>query len=241
VCQRMWHVVRCLCNLSIFVGKLKIRWSLSRKHTLGTLNFHQSVPRPAPPTSLPPSEAVRVELGRVTYAKESAPGAPLWVKMAEVPALMRAAGANMSPCANGGRTNGADLWPEDAPDRATLTPRTSKGHGFSPSREAAFYDVTSIPRSFDIVDLGTRAAGIAPSVTSSHQLGARGGGCGVDMFMGRDRAPTAKGHADYGWSGCSTTDPGESLDGWKKLLYLIFPGRQSATCHPPFSDSTCSA
>jgi hypothetical protein len=48
-------------------------------------------------------------------------------------------------------------------------------------------------------------------------------GCGVDMFTGRNRAPTAEVEADHGLSGCYTTGPGLSLDGRKKLLYLIFP------------------
>jgi hypothetical protein len=43
------------------------------------------------------------------------------------------------------------------------------------------------------------------------------------MFTGHDHVLTAKGDADHGWLGCSTTDPGQSLDGRKKLLYPIFP------------------
>jgi hypothetical protein len=42
------------------------------------------------------------------------------------------------------------------------------------------------------------------------------------MFVGHDRALTAEGDADHGWLGCSTTGLGQSLDGRKKLLYLIF-------------------
>jgi hypothetical protein len=38
------------------------------------------------PTSSPPSEMVRVEVPRVAYAEESAPGTPVQEKMAEVPA-----------------------------------------------------------------------------------------------------------------------------------------------------------
>jgi hypothetical protein len=127
---------------------------------LGTLNFHQSVPQPAPPTSSPPSEMVRVEVLRVAYAEESALGAPVRGKMAEALARMGAIGANASLCTDGGRMNGAEPQPEEAPSRATLIPRTSKGPGFSLSREATLNDATPVPRSFDIVDLGTGEPGL---------------------------------------------------------------------------------
>jgi hypothetical protein len=48
------------------------------------------------------------------------------------------------------------------------------------------------------------------------------------MFMGHDRASTAEGDVDHGWSGCSATGSGQSLDG-RKLIYLIFPYPTSAT------------
>jgi hypothetical protein len=48
------------------------------------------------------------------------------------------------------------------------------------------------------------------------------------MFMGHDRASTAEGDVDHGWSGCSATVSGQSLDG-RKLIYLIFPYPTSAT------------
>jgi hypothetical protein len=127
---------------------------------LGTLNFHRLVPRPAPPTSSPPSEMVRVEVPRVAYVEESALGAPVREKMAEALARIRAVGANASLCTDGGRMNGAEPQPEDAPSWATLIPGTSKGPSFSLSREATFNDATPIPRSFDIVDLGTGEPGL---------------------------------------------------------------------------------
>jgi hypothetical protein len=80
--MRTWDAIRCLSNLQIFVPDLTIRWSLSRKHTLGTLNFHRSVPQPAPPTSLPQSEMVRMEVLRATYVEESVVGLPVREKMA---------------------------------------------------------------------------------------------------------------------------------------------------------------
>jgi hypothetical protein len=225
----MWDVVRCLCNLSIFIPELRIQWSLSRKRILGTLNFCQSVPQPVPPTSSSPSEKVRVEALRGAFAKESATGAPVWEKMVEAPVLMGVAGAKVSPCADGMTANGAEPQLEDAPGWAGLPLGTSKGPGFSPSREVALDDVTSIPRPFDNVHPGTGVVGIPPGTTSACQQGASGRGCGVDMFVGRDCAPTTEGDGDHGWSGCSTTSPGQSQDGSKKLLYLIFPGPPSAT------------
>jgi hypothetical protein len=125
---------------------------------LGTLNFHQSVPRPAPPTSSPPSEMVWVEVPRVAYVEESALGAPVREKMAEALARMGAVGANVSLCTDGGRMNGAEPQPEDAPSRATLIPGTSKGPSFSQC--ITLNDATPIPRSFDIVDLGTGEPGL---------------------------------------------------------------------------------
>jgi hypothetical protein len=43
------------------------------------------------------------------------------------------------------------------------------------------------------------------------------------MFVDRDHALTTKGDIDHGWLGCCAIGPGQSLDGRKKLLYLIFP------------------
>jgi hypothetical protein len=75
-------------------------------------------------------------------------------KMVEAPALLGAAGANVSPRANGSRVNGVEPRDEDVPSQAALTPETSKGPGFSSSQKAALEYVTSIPESFDIVDPG---------------------------------------------------------------------------------------
>jgi hypothetical protein len=59
--------------------------------------------------------------------------------------------------------------------------------------------------------MGSWDAGIPPSATFAHQLGANDGGeGGVDMFAGHDRALTSKGDNDHGWSGCSATGPGQS-------------------------------
>jgi hypothetical protein len=172
--MRMWDDVHCLCNLSIFVLELGIRWSLSRKCTLGTLNFHQPVPRIAHPTSSSLSETVQVEVLRVAYVEETTPGALVWEKMVEAPTLMGEAGANMSLRANGDRVNGVEPRPKDVPGRATLIPRTSKGPGFSPSWETALDDVTSVPRSFDIVDLGIGEPGL-PGYPWAHFFPPAGG------------------------------------------------------------------
>jgi hypothetical protein len=96
-----------------------------------------------------------VEVLRIAYVEEMVLGAPVWETMVEAPALMGAVGASMSPRANGGHMNGAEPQPEDAPGRAALTPRTLNGPSFNPFQEAALDDVMSVPRPFDIVDLGT--------------------------------------------------------------------------------------
>jgi hypothetical protein len=97
---------------------------------------------------------------------------------------MGAVGANVSPHADDGSANGVEPQFEDAPDRATLIPGTSKGPGFSLSWDDTSDDATSVPGSFDIVDVGTEAAKIPSSSTFARQLGASGGGRGVDMFTG---------------------------------------------------------
>jgi hypothetical protein len=81
---------------------------------LGTLNFRRTVHRPAPPTSSSPSERVRVEVHRVAYEEKMVSGAPVWEKMVEAPALMGAAGANVSPRNNCGCPNGVEPRPKDA-------------------------------------------------------------------------------------------------------------------------------
>jgi hypothetical protein len=72
--MRMWDVVRFLCNLPIFVPVLEIRWPLGRKHTLGTLNFRWSMPRPMTPTPLSPSETVQSEVLRVAFEEDQRQG-----------------------------------------------------------------------------------------------------------------------------------------------------------------------
>jgi hypothetical protein len=141
---------------------------------LGTLNSHRSVPRPAPPMSSSPSEMLRVDVLGVAYVEEMAPGVLVREKMVEVPALMAAVGANVSPCVDGNHANGAEPRPEYTPSWAALTPGTSKGPDSIPSWEAALDVVTSVLGSFDIVDLGTRVAGIPPSAISAHQMGVSG-------------------------------------------------------------------
>jgi hypothetical protein len=106
------------------------------------------------------------------------PGAPVWEKMVEVLALMGTAGANVSPCPDGGHTNGAEAQPEDVLGRIALTLGSLKGPGFSPSREATLDDVMSVPGSFDIVDLGAGAVGYprAPLLLASWGCEWAGGG-----------------------------------------------------------------
>jgi hypothetical protein len=74
---------------------------------------------------------VRVEVPRVTYVKEMVPEVLVWEKMVQALALMGAASANVSPRADGGRTNEGEPQPKDAPGRAALTLGTSKGPGLA--------------------------------------------------------------------------------------------------------------
>jgi hypothetical protein len=43
------------------------------------------------------------------------------------------------------------------------------------------------------------------------------------MFTSWNHTLTTEGDANHGWLGCSTSGPGQFLDGKKKLFYLIFP------------------
>jgi hypothetical protein len=121
--------------------------------------------------------------------------------------------------------NGVVPWSEDVPGRTALILGTSRGPGFSLPHEAALDDAMPIPKAFDIVDLGTKKLGL-PGYPRAPLLPANWwqvvGGGGIDMFVGHDCAPTTEGDTDHGWSGCSTTSLGQSLDGREKLLYLIF-------------------
>jgi hypothetical protein len=125
----------------ILVLEFKIRWSLGRKRTLGTLNFHRLVPRPASSMPSSPSEMVQVE-------------------MAEAPPLVGAAGASTTPCVDDGRAKEAEPRFEDASGPVALILGSPRGPGYSPSREAALDDVMSVLGSSDIVDLGVGVLGL---------------------------------------------------------------------------------
>jgi hypothetical protein len=177
--------------------------------------------------SSPPSETMQVEVLRAAYEEESAPGLSVQEKMVEAPGLMGVVGANMSPRADGYRANGTEPQPEHVLDRAALTPRTSKGSGFNPSREAALDDVASVPGSYDIVDLGTGEPGLPryPQAqllpASSRQVvgGAELTCSRVTMFYNRP----------------------ESVPRWKEEITLP-DFSLSSLCYlmPSFFDSTCS-
>jgi hypothetical protein len=143
----MWDVVCFLFNFSIFVHKHGIQWPLSRKHTLGTLNFRRLMPRPTPQMPLSTSEVVRVEVSRAAYEEEFASVAPVREKVKEAPALTGAVGAHASPHADGGCADEVKPRPHDVLGLATLTPGSSKGPSFRSSQEAILDDVTSVPRS----------------------------------------------------------------------------------------------
>jgi hypothetical protein len=90
--MRLWDVVRFLSNLSILMPELEIRWSLGRKRTLETLNFHRLVPRPASLMLVSPREMV-------------------WVETTEAPHSVGAAGANVMSRVDGGRAKEAGPQP----------------------------------------------------------------------------------------------------------------------------------
>jgi hypothetical protein len=156
---------------------------------------------------------VQVEVLRVAYEEGSALGAAMREKMAEAPPSVGAAGANATPCVDGAHAKEAEPRLEDASGPMALTPRSLRGPGFTPSREAALDAVMSVPGSFNVADLGTRELGLLgypPSATLACPLEASSGGCGVVVFVGSNRAPTAEGDIGCGWSGCSATSLGQS-------------------------------
>jgi hypothetical protein len=110
-----------------------------------------SVP-PSPPSS--PGEMVWVEVSRVALKEGSASGALTQEKTVEVPVPLEAAGANMTPSVNDVYANEVEPQAEDAPDGASLILGSPMGPGFNLPRGTALDDLTSIPRSLDIVDMG---------------------------------------------------------------------------------------
>jgi hypothetical protein len=84
----------------------------------------------------------------------------------------------------------------------------------------------SVPRSFDIVDLGTRELG-PPEYPRAALLPASyrqvAGGCRADKFTGCDHVLITEGDIGHSWSGSSTTSPGQSYNRNKRFLYLICP------------------
>jgi hypothetical protein len=97
--------------------------------------------------------------------------------MTEAPALVLAAGANMTPPVNCGRADELGPWFEETPDGAALILRSPRGPGFSAPRGTASDDVMFIPGSFDVVDLGAGELGLSGCtevtcswVASVHQL-----------------------------------------------------------------------
>jgi hypothetical protein len=124
-----------------------------------------------PPMPSSSSKAVRVQASGVAYEELPVPGAPVRERMAEAPTLMGVAGVNASPRVGGSCVNEEEPQSVDAPGLAVLTLRSLEP-SFSSSREAALDDVPSVPRSFDIVDLGNRELGLpgyprAPPLSAS--------------------------------------------------------------------------
>jgi hypothetical protein len=135
-------VICFLCNLSIHVHEFEIWWSLGRKRTLGTLNFHRSVPRPTSPMPSSPREMVPVET-------------------VEAPPLVGAVGASATLHVDDGCAKEAEPQLKDASDPAALTPRSPRGPCCSPSQEATLDEAMSIPKSSNIVNLGARVLGLS--------------------------------------------------------------------------------
>jgi hypothetical protein len=110
------------------------------------------------PSSL--SETVRAEASRAHFKEKVVPGALASEKMVEAPAQTRAIGADTSLCASDSHMNGAEPWSAGAPARTALPLEPSGETDLSPSQEAVFDDVSSVPGSFDIVDLGIGKLGL---------------------------------------------------------------------------------
>jgi hypothetical protein len=110
------------------VPELTIRWSLSRKRTLGALSFRRLVPRQAPPTLSCSDEMVRAEALRSAYEEEIVPRAPARGKMAEAPGLTGVVGANASPHSRGGSANEAEPQFVDMLGLDTSTPGSLREH-----------------------------------------------------------------------------------------------------------------
>jgi hypothetical protein len=98
---------------------------------LGTLNIHQSTPRPThppPPPSL--SEAGRVEDLKAAHEEGSALRASVWGKEVGVLIPMEATSTDATSCTDSGE--------------AAFAPESPRGSGFSPPREVALDDVMPI-------------------------------------------------------------------------------------------------
>jgi hypothetical protein len=112
---------------------------------LGTLNIHQSTPRPThppPPPSL--SEAGRVEDLKAAHEEGSALRASVWGKEVGVLIPMEATSTDATSCTDSGRADEAEPRPKDPPGEAAFAPESPRGSGFSPPREVALDDVMPI-------------------------------------------------------------------------------------------------
>jgi hypothetical protein len=87
------------------VSELGIQRFLSRKCTLGALNFRRSVARPLTPSSS--NETTRVEASRATHEEGTVLEALAWGNIVEMSSLMGATGDSVALRVGGGQANEA--------------------------------------------------------------------------------------------------------------------------------------
>jgi hypothetical protein len=147
-------------SLLPLVSELGIRRFLSRKRTLGALNFCRSVARPEPPMPSSLSKNVWVETSRVAREEGIMSEVLTWGNTVETSALMGATGASVSPRADGDRRNEVRPQPVGASGRAALSFGSSRGTNSSPSWKVTVGDTLPSPGSSDVVALGNEELGL---------------------------------------------------------------------------------
>jgi hypothetical protein len=87
-------------------------------------------------------------------------GVPTWQKTVKAPAPVQVADANAVPLVDDDHVNEGEPQPKDAPGGAASIPGSSRDPT-SANQGGTLDDGTSVPRSFDIVDLGASELGLS--------------------------------------------------------------------------------
>jgi hypothetical protein len=104
---------------------------------------------------------VREEVLRANLKEGLTSRVPTQVMTTGAPVLVEDVDADMIPCVNSCRANEVEPQPEDASSAAILILGSLRGSGFRLPRGTASDNVMSVPRSFDIVDLGAGQLGLS--------------------------------------------------------------------------------